>query len=447
MELSTKVSYEYFHIDIQWLYKAIVEHFTNPKFKEIPTENVIKEYLDNNYSDTKFVAKGINLFKEIKALSVIEEEFTWHLDKLKKRYNDQVQRVCAQNMVELLKKAPDGDDRIEKINQIMKESITTIDSIHRKEAYSEGALSESARERAKEYKEIEANPDLARGVLTGFSELDRITNGMHPGELMIIGGSTGTGKSIMMHNMAVNSYLCGLDPLEELPSIEEMQDGKNILYFSLEMPKKSQERRISACMANIVANAVRDGRLDKDDKMKYFKVLKFQAQYQKQLHIVDMARGVSPREIELKYVEMCDKYGMTFDQVYVDYLGLMKPGFEMKSASDWLELGYVAEGLHEFARAYGIPVVTASQLNRPKDPNKPQNSTDRIARSAMIPDNANIILQIACRGDDEHTRLDMPIYITKMRDGEKGSFTLVKDFARMKVTDIVDETFGDDDEF
>jgi replicative DNA helicase len=263
---------------------------------------------------------------------------------------------------------------------------------------------------------------------------------------MIIGGSTGSGKSIMMHNMAVNSYLDGINPLEEF--IEGRTKGHNILYFSLEMPKEAQERRISACMANVIANEIRDGKLNSENKMKYFKVLKFQSMFQKQFHIVDMARGISPREIELKFVEVCDKYSIQFDQVYIDYLGLMKPGFDVKSASDWLELGYVAEGLHEFARAYSIPVVTASQLNRSKDPNKSANSTDRIARSSMIPDNANIILQIGSRGEDEYARIDMPVYITKMREGERGSFTLIKDFARMRVTDMVDETFGghDDDE-
>jgi replicative DNA helicase len=117
--------------------------------------------------------------------------------------------------------------------------------------------------------------------------------------------------------------------------------------------------------------------------------------------------------------------------------------------SDWLSLGNITEELHEFARAYKIPVITASQVNRSKDINKPQYSTDRIARSDMIPQNANIILQIGYRGDDEYTKSDMPIVIIKMRDGEKGSFTLIKEFNKMRVVDMVDSTFsvgGEDDD-
>ena len=46
MELDNNVTFEYFHAKIQWLYKAIMDHFTNPKFKEIPSTDIIKEYLN-----------------------------------------------------------------------------------------------------------------------------------------------------------------------------------------------------------------------------------------------------------------------------------------------------------------------------------------------------------------------------------------------------------------
>jgi len=446
MELSNKITYEYFQTQIQWLYKAIMDHFTNPKFKEIPTAAIIEEYLNKHYSQAKFIKEGVALFNEIKEIGIDPAEFTWHLDKFKTRYNDQVQRSCASKMVSLMKNDSGVDEEIEEINKLIKETVVTIDAIHKREAYEEGTLADSAIARAKHYKAVKENPDLAQGVMTGLTELDRITNGLHPGELMLIGGSTGTGKSILMHNIAVNAYVGKHNPLEPAPkTVEEVVGGKNVLYFSLEMPKASQERRIDACLAGVIANEIRDGRLDENDESLHMRALKFQKHYPKVFHIVDMARGVTAREIELKYIEKCEEFDIKFDLVVVDYLGLMSPSGET-SKSDWLDLGIISQELHEFARAYGVPVISATQLNRPKDPNKPQHSTDRIARSNMIPDNANVILQIACRGDDEHTRLDMPIYITKMRDGEKGSLTLTKDFARMKVIDLVDITFADGDD-
>ncbi|KKL48339.1 hypothetical protein LCGC14_2326470, partial [marine sediment metagenome] len=58
MELSNFITYEYFQTRIQWLYKAIINHFTDPKFKEIPTVTIIEEYLKKNYSQSKFIEEG-----------------------------------------------------------------------------------------------------------------------------------------------------------------------------------------------------------------------------------------------------------------------------------------------------------------------------------------------------------------------------------------------------
>ncbi|MFA5023373.1 MAG: DnaB-like helicase C-terminal domain-containing protein [Patescibacteria group bacterium] len=440
MDLSNSVNYEYFHIDIQWLYIAIMDYFNNPKFKELPTLSIISEYLEKKYSQESFIKAGKELFENILALETNESEFKWYLEKLKTRFNDQVQRSCVSNAIKLIRDGENDDNRIEKVNQIIKDAVVTIDSINKSKTYQEGSLDASARTRLQKYKEIEANPETARGIYSGFSELDRITNGMHPGELLIIGGATSSGKSVVMMNMAINAYLGKQNPMEMPP--DELVKGHNVLFFTLEMPKDGLERRIDSCLAQVLYREIRDGKLSSEDKEKYFKALRFQAKYNKKFHIIDMPRGITVREIELKYLEMKASTGINFDIVVVDYIGIMKSSSEQ--TSDWLALGNIAEELHEFARVYQIPVITATQVNRPKDPSKQQYSTDRVARSDMIPQNANIILQIGNRGDDEYTRLDMPIYITKMRDGEKGSFTLMKDFAKMRVVDMVDATFTEE---
>lgn len=439
MELTNSITPMYFKNEFQPIYKIIEKHFTEPKFKEIPTEAILTEYLQNNFNDAAFVQKSIAAYNEVKNLDVVDSEFTWYLDKLKVRFNDQLQRSCAQRVVQLIKTNTESTERIDEVNKLIRETVVNIDSIYKKQAYKEGSLNESAKLRAIRYKEIEDNPEIARGILTGFAEFDRITNGLHKGELMIVAGATGTGKSVVMHNIAVNAYLGGNNPLRPVVP-EELKPGYNILYFSLEMPKESMERRIDSCMAGVFYNEIRDGVLSTEDKKKYFDVLKFQTQYPKYFHIVDMAKGATPREIELKYLEICETKGKP-DLVVIDYIGIMSPN--EPGDSDWLALGKIAAELHEFARVYEIPVITGSQVNRPKE-GKSSHSTDRVARSDTITHNANIIIQIDCR-DDEYTRTDMPIFIIKMRDGEKGGFTLSKDFKKMKVIDMATETFGEGD--
>lgn len=434
MELTDCTTHSYYTPETQWLFAALNHYFQDPNIKAIPTRNMIEEYVGSNNLD-----KHMAIYDEIVGTPVDNNEFNWMLEKLRVRYNDKVQRDIRDKTDELLRTTPASKERVDEINNLMKQSIVEIDSIRKRSVYKEGSLRDSAGERAKHYNYIEAHPESAQGILTGFSSFDRITNGLHAGEFMIIAGDTNTGKSILMHNIAINACL-GKNTMST-PRDEWDDSGRNVLYFSLEMPKESQERRLDACLAGIYSNHIRDGLLNEEDKREYFRALKFQNEYPKDFYIVDMPKGATTREIELKYLEVCENKFKP-DLIVIDYLGIMSPNDT--AGSDWMDLGVISAELHEFARIYEIAVLTGSQVNRTKD-GAERYDNSRIARSSMVPNNANIIIQIGCRADEE-MRTDMPIYITKMRDGEKGNFTLSKNFAKMKVVDLIDTSFTDDED-
>lgn len=437
MELSTNsITDEFLSVKYRWLYSTVMAHFNNPKYKDLPTRDIIEEYsLRAAASDRPDI---MSLYDEVASMNVDDREFTWCVEKIRARQNLRLQKKCVKESTTIIKSGI--DDSIDKVNRVMRETVVKMDSIYKKESYEEGSLSESANYRVDYYNELEANPSIARGIPTGFTEFDRVTNGLHDGELMIIAGATGTGKSVVMHNIGVNAYLNGNDPSKGVE--HALNSGFNVLYFTLEMPKSSMERRIDACMGGILYNHIRDGMLDQESKDNYFDILKFQLEYDSHFHIVDMAKGATTREIELKFLELSETKFKP-DLVIIDYIGIMSPNDP--GDSDWLALGKIAADLHEFARVYNIPVITGSQVNRPKDATKQQYSTDRLARSDMVTNNANIIIQIGCR-DDEYARIDMPVYIIKMRDGAKGSFILSKDFSRMRLVDMIDESFSDEDD-
>jgi len=432
MDVTDSTTHSYFYPDVQWLRLALEQYFTDPNIKTIPTRDMIAEYVGEDNAE-----KHLKLYDEIVSTECNEDEFGWLMEKLRFRYNDKVQKDTNEKVKEL-QNLPVSKERVDEINTLLRKSVVEIDSIHKKSVYKEGSLKNSASSRAKGYEYLEAHPESAKGVLSGWSSFDKITNGLHPGEFMIIAGDTGGGKSILMHNYAVNAYL-GDNDVFSLPETWDVTKGKNVLFFSLEMPKEVIERRIDACISDIYSTHIRDGLLSEEDKSKYFRGLKFQSEYKKDLYIVDMPKNVTTREIELKYIEVCE-LGIKPDLVVIDYLGVMKPNDQ--STSDWMDLGIISAELHEFARVYEVPVLTGSQVNKTKDGGE-RYDTNRIARSGVIPTNANIIVQIACRGDED-LRTDLVIHITKMRDGEKGHFTLVKNFAKMKVVDLLEESFNDE---
>jgi len=441
MELTNSITEDYFSASkYRNVYSIIADHFTDPRFREIPTFNIISERLAADWGPNH-ISKVEKFHEHLLNMDLPAAEFTWYLDKLKSRYNTKLQKDIADSVTKLLgEPAEDEQEKLNDINMAIREATVNIDAIYKKESYKEGALDESAEERLRRYEYVKENPTAAQGILSGYSELDRRTGGLHPGELMIIAGGTGSGKSVVMHNIGVNAYLGPNDP--NLGAAKIVGKGSNILYFSLEMPKESIERRIDACMGGFYYNQIRDGAMAPEDEFRYKRVLDFQLKYANKFHIVDMAKGVTTREVELKFIEISET-NFVPDLVIIDYLGIMSPN--TPGDSDWLAMGKVAAELHEFARTYEIPVITGSQVNRPPKDGKADYSTNRIARSDTITHNANIILQIASR-DDEDIRTDMEVFIIKMRDGEKGAFVLTKDFAKMKILDLSEEGFIDDED-
>jgi len=226
-------------------------------------------------------------------------------------------------------------------------------------------------------------------------------------------------------------------------------DGKNVLYISLEMSKKQLEQRVDANVANVRHRGIARAQLTDEEERRWTNNLKFQKDYDKVFYILDMPRGTTMGEIEAKYENLLGVFKP--DAVFVDYLQLMKPTIG-QIGSDWLDVGRVSEELHEFCRKKNIPVVTAAQRKAQQKKNNGKAmdnvSLEDLGRSKMIGDNAAVVFIIANR-EDERLREDMELHIVKNRDGAKGKVSLRKVFPNSRIESMPDdwvEDFGDENE-
>jgi replicative DNA helicase len=429
LTIQAMITPEYFQSAYQSFYKLLIRCFE--KFKEIPTLRVMEEQCGGIWNQS-----FIDIYSEALNTSIDPKELPADLDKLKVRYNAQIVLKLGKD---IFQENWNGKDfkSLEEANKSLKKTVSNIDLIYGNKVFKEGSLSETAIDTWNDYKKVKDNPELARGVRVGLREFDRITNGVQNAELVLIGGEPTSGKSTLAMNMAINAWLGE----NKVPStVLEVSDcfndsGKNILYFTLEMPYKAQRRRIDACVAGVPLYGIRDGNLTPAEEERFKAALKFQKIYNKQFHVVDIPRGCTVTYIESKYVEKC--YEFKPDLVVVDYISLMAPDEEQ--GSDWLNLGRIAEHLHEFCRAYNVPVISPVQLTRPNKSAKKDDTSNvadqsRVGRSFMLVQNANIIINIEKR-PDEDTRCDMIIRIAKMRDGETTSFVLHKRLDMMRIYD------------
>ena len=410
--LCEAMSFEYRDV-----FKEIIDYFS--RYKTPPSFEILKEELIK--SEDLYL-----LVSEIEDVECDESEILFYVDKIRKRYNSQLAHRLSQSISD----NPDLID-VEEFNSNLKSINSKVERLKRTSILAEGAVNDSVDERINRYLFIEENPESSAGVLSHFPELDNFTNGIQKSEMMLIVGASSSGKSLFLMNYGINAWLGSNNPLHGKPTAD---NGKNVLYVSLEMSKHQLELRVDANAAEIRHKALTRGFLTNDEKERWRKTLEFQKKYDKKFYIVDMPRGSRTLDIEAKYDVLLSEF--VPDLVIVDYLGIMSPNKDF--GSDWLEVGNVAADLHEFCRAKNIPVISAAQRKTKNKNAKVQaQDTEEAGRSKMIGDNTNIMVLIETR-EDERLREDVIFHVVKNRDGEKGEFKLFKEFEKSKFKSIPD---------
>lgn len=430
LSMVESVSDDFFHPHARLLWMLIKRSFE--KYKTIPTERVLRKIANGNWEDV-----CQNIYKKCIDKTIDSKEYPSDLEDLKKRYNEQILRKAGK---EVYKDNFNGSTfkDINEANKVLKDLIVSIDKLHNKEVFQEGSLADSAVDSWKEYVRVKENPEEAMGIKIGYSEIDRITNGLRSAELLLISGESGSGKSALSMNMCVNAWLGDNKPPTKLDEpIGDFSKGHSIVYFTIEMPYEVMLRRLYSSVSGVPLYGIRDGNLTEEEEERYRAALRFIQKYPYPFYVVDIPRGATLNHVEAKYLELCKKYPKTPPELFcIDYISLMTPDAEQ--GSDWLNLGKLAEQAHEFCRVHKIPGISPVQQNRAKGgviQERPDQ--DRVGRSAMLTQNANVVLSIEKR-KDEHLLRDMRVHIIKMRDGEQGMFTLQKRLDIMKLYDNVE---------
>lgn len=417
------------------LFSADVWNFANlvvgyvRTYKELPTQRVMVEKLAKGNNE-KLIDHVKKVWEELDHVSYNDREYKHDLERIKKRYAEK--QVSA--IKETLSKQEPGSMDISKAIGEMQKTVQTIKALSQVKAYERKTLKEAVPIFRDEYTAKQNDPNFDKGVRTGYSYLDSVTDGLRPSELVLIGGESGAGKSMLLMNMAIQMWM--QDNTTDMT--DNFGPGQSILYFSLEMPFKPCLNRVLARMSGNPSKKIRAATLNTDEAAKLKKSLKFISNYPYQFEIVDIPRGATMESLELIYEEAKANYDPKI--IVIDYMGLMN--YEGAEMEDWLKLGKISEKIHEFARVHNLTVLSAVQLNRGKGGKDADDKIGlhRIGRSALIMQNANIAIQIETR-PNEKGYPDMYYHLIKNRDGELGKGKMIKSLA---AGTLIDEKVDED---
>jgi replicative DNA helicase len=206
------------------------------------------------------------------------------------------------------------------------------------------------------------------GIETGFTELDKKCAGLHNGDLYIVAGRPGMGKTAFVLNMAVNvarprrvDTADASGPLSDAP-IEE--PGYGVAFFSLEMPR---EQRLLASEARVDVSRIRSGQFRNEDWNKLTDAaarlgrLPIWLDDTPSLTLLDLRAKVRRLQAELKRGDAAAP-SQRLGLVVVDYLQLMQGRRDANSREQ--EISELSRGLKALAKEMEVPVLALSQLNR-----------------------------------------------------------------------------------
>lgn len=246
------------------------------------------------------------------------------------------------------------------------------------------------------------------GVTTGFTDLDKKTNGLQPSDLIIIAGRPSMGKTSFAMNLVENAVL---------------RTDKAVLVYSLEMPADSLAMRMLSSLGHIEQGKIRTGRLDEDDWPRLTSAINLLNE--RKLFIDDTA-GISPSEMRSRTRRLAREHG-EIGLIMVDYLQLMQLGGN-GADNRTNEISEISRSLKALAKEFNCPVIALSQLNRSLEsrPNKRPVNAD-LRESGAIEQDADVIMFIY-RDEVYHPETEYKgvaeIIIGKQRNGPIGTVRL-----------------------
>ena len=219
------------------------------------------------------------------------------------------------------------------------------------------------------------NPKLS-GLPSGFSELDKLTQGFQKSDLIIIAGRPSLGKTALSLNIALNAI-----KLSRLP----------VLFCSLEMSKSQLLYRLLSSETGINQVKLKNGKLNENDWIKLNKIIRILA---KLPFFIDDTSTLSIQEIRSKIKTVITeqtKLGL----VIIDYLQLIKSS-DINTGNRVQELSQITRSLKSLAREFNVPIIALSQLSRNVDNRINQRPIlSDLRESGSIEQDADLILMLS----------------------------------------------------
>ena len=395
------------------LFTVLVNYHS--QYGGVPGLAIVEQAVAKVCPDEEKRNNHLSLVRQCAEKSVPEDQFLWALDEVRDRWLERERGACLDQAV----RVHHGDAQIVDGESLSGHEVAAryvrsqYDRIDADAGYTQvdaGYLDDELHEVVTDY-EAAATGAGPQGVLMGIEAVDTLTGGFHGGELILLYGGTGEGKSMLVTQTAWHAAV--------------MQD-KNVLFLTNETPKKqvrlryiSRHSRLPSLGINggIDAWKIRNGKLDPEEREALYTVLDNvvsgtrEGRYGR-LSLVQLPGGATMREIRSTAHAISAKTSL--DLVVIDHLMYLSP--ERPRSTRREELAETLRAARELAGSIGVPVLSPWHVNREGDKRAKEGGDRQLSDAAECAEAerlADLVLSIR-PGPDPHT---LALEILKNRDG------------------------------
>ncbi len=209
------------------------------------------------------------------------------------------------------------------------------------------------------------------GVPTGFADLDELTNGLHPGQMVIVAARPGVGKSTLALDLARSASI---------------KNGLTSVIFSLEMSQIEITMRLLSAEATVSLAHIRGGNMSEQD---WNRVSTKMGQVAEAPMFIDDSPNLTMMEIRAKARRLKQRHDLRL--VVIDYIQLMTSGKKVESRQ--VEVSEFSRQLKLLAKELELPVVALSQLNRgPEQRNDKRPMLSDLRESGSLEQDADLVI-------------------------------------------------------
>lgn len=241
------------------------------------------------------------------------------------------------------------------------------------------------------------------GVSTGYYELDNMTSGLQPSDLVIVAGRPSMGKTAFALNLAQNAAI---------------KESVGVAVFSMEMPAEQLAMRMLSSIGRIDQHKVRTGRLSDDDWPRLTHAVGILSEAKL---FIDDTPAMNPGELRARCRRLAREHGL--GMIIIDYLQLMQVNGGSENRAT--EISEISRSLKALAKELKVPVIALSQLNRSLEQRTDKRPVmSDLRESGAIEQDADVIMFIyrdEVYDEDTMDKGIAEVIIGKQRNGPIGT--------------------------